>query len=109
MLSALLGELILDKGEMSVDSSHAVGYVAQTAWIQNASVQDNVLFGAAMDPARYRSVIRACGLMPDLEILPGGDKTEIGDRGVNLRFAQCALLCARTSSLSLSLVMESDS
>ena len=56
-----------------------VAYVAQQAWIQNLSLRDNVLFGAPYDEERYRTVIEACALQPDLDILPAGDMTEIGE------------------------------
>jgi len=56
-----------------------VAYVAQQAWIQNMSLRDNILFGAAFDERRYRAVIEACALQPDLDILPAGDMTEIGE------------------------------
>lgn len=57
-----------------------IAYVAQQAWIQNATLRDNILFGKPFDPVRYDKVIDACALRPDLEILPAGDKTEIGEK-----------------------------
>lgn len=57
-----------------------VAYVSQQAWIQNATVRDNILFNSAYDCARYEHVIDSCSLRPDLEILPAGDLTEIGER-----------------------------
>ena len=58
----------------------SVAYVSQQAWIQNATVRDNILFSRAFDSARYEHVIDSCALRPDLEILPAGDMTEIGER-----------------------------
>ena len=52
------------------------------------SVRDNITFGSEYNPRRYKATIEACGLRPDFEILPGGDKTEIGDRGINLSGGQ---------------------
>ena len=57
-----------------------VAYVSQQAWIQNATVRDNILFNSAYDCGRYEHVIGSCSLRPDLEILPAGDLTEIGER-----------------------------
>jgi len=57
----------------------SVAYVAQQAWIQNLSLRDNILFGAPYDEERYHTVIEACALQPDLDILPAGDMTEIGE------------------------------
>lgn len=56
-----------------------MAYVAQQAWIQNLSLRDNILFGAPYDEQRYCAVIEACALQPDLDILPAGDMTEIGE------------------------------
>lgn len=52
----------------------------QQAWIQNATVKDNILFGKAKNESLYQKTIKACALGPDLQILPGGDQTEIGEK-----------------------------
>ena len=57
-----------------------MAYVSQQAWIQNATLQDNVLFGKPLQSTRYDNILDACALKPDLEILPGGDQTEIGEK-----------------------------
>ena len=54
--------------------------MAQQAWIQNATLRDNILFGKDYDHEKYEKVLEACALKPDLEILPGGDMTEIGEK-----------------------------
>jgi len=58
----------------------SVAYVSQQAWIQNVTLRDNILFSRAFDSARYEHVIDSCALRTDLEILPAGDSTEIGER-----------------------------
>ena len=58
----------------------SVAYVSQQAWIQNVTLRDNILFSRAFDSARYEHVIDSCALRTDLEILPAGDATEIGER-----------------------------
>jgi ATP-binding cassette subfamily C (CFTR/MRP) protein 1 len=75
LLSAILGELSKISGR--VNTKGTVAYVAQQAWIQNATLRDNILFGKPYDPSRYDKVVEACALGPDLEILPAGDKTEV--------------------------------
>ena len=65
-----------------------IAYVSQTAWIPTGTIQENILFGSAMDPYRYREAIEKCALVKDLEMLPFGDQTEIGERGVNLSGGQ---------------------
>ena len=58
----------------------SVAYVPQQAWIQNATLKDNILFGKNLYSVKYQRTIEACALGPDLEILPGGDETEIGEK-----------------------------
>ena len=65
-----------------------VAYVPQQAWIQNATVEYNIYFGSKADKSRYRKVLDACALVPDLQMLPGGDQTEIGEKGINLSGGQ---------------------
>lgn len=57
-----------------------MAYVPQQAWIQNATLRDNILFGNAYNEQKYCSVLDACALTQDLEVLPGGDQTEIGEK-----------------------------
>ena len=57
-----------------------IAYVPQQAWIQNATVKDNILFGKQLKGMLYTKTIQSCALDPDLEILPGGDMTEIGEK-----------------------------
>ncbi|CRL00440.1 CLUMA_CG013703, isoform D [Clunio marinus] len=86
LVSAFLGEM--DKVSGRVNTVGKIAYVPQQAWIQNATLQENILFGRPMDLAKYNNVIQACALKPDLEILPGGDQTEIGEKGINLSGGQ---------------------
>ena len=58
----------------------STAYVPQQAWIQNATLQENVLFGQAFEPALYQRIIEACALEPDIKILTAGDMTEIGEK-----------------------------
>ena len=65
-----------------------VAYVPQQAWIMNASLKDNIIFGGPLDHAWYQHVIDACCLTQDIQMLPAGDDTEIGERGINLSGGQ---------------------
>ncbi|CAO3589839.1 unnamed protein product [Absidia cylindrospora] len=67
-----------------------VAYVAQTAWLQNATIRDNILFGLPYIKDRYDSTLWACSLLSDLDVLVDGDMTEIGERGINLSGGQRA-------------------
>uniref|UniRef100_A0A674N5W4 ABC-type glutathione-S-conjugate transporter n=1 Tax=Takifugu rubripes TaxID=31033 RepID=A0A674N5W4_TAKRU len=86
LLSAMLGETEKRCGHVTVKGS--VAYVPQQAWIQNATVQDNILFGREKLKTWYQRVLEACALLPDLDILPAGDATEIGEKGLNLSGGQ---------------------
>ncbi|XP_051024187.1 LOW QUALITY PROTEIN: multidrug resistance-associated protein 1 [Acomys russatus] len=86
LLSALLAEM--DKVEGHVALKGSVAYVPQQAWIQNDSLRENILFGHPLQERYYKAVLEACALLPDLEILPSGDRTEIGEKGVNLSGGQ---------------------
>lgn len=52
----------------------------QQAWIQNATLKDNILFGSDVDEQKFQTVVEACALQPDLDLLPGGAQTEIGEK-----------------------------
>uniref|UniRef100_A0A674BJY3 Canalicular multispecific organic anion transporter 2-like n=1 Tax=Salmo trutta TaxID=8032 RepID=A0A674BJY3_SALTR len=86
LVSALLGEMEKMEGDISIRGS--VAYVPQQAWIQNATLRDNILFGKAYNEQKYRCCLEACALTQDLEVLPGGDLTEIGEKGINLSGGQ---------------------
>nr|XP_036847848.1 multidrug resistance-associated protein 1 isoform X4 [Manis javanica] len=86
LLSALLAEM--DKVEGHVAIKGSVAYVPQQAWIQNDSLRENILFGRQLQEQHYKTIIEACALLPDLEILPSGDRTEIGEKGMNLSGGQ---------------------
>ncbi|KAM4895242.1 ATP-binding cassette sub-family C member 5 isoform 7-T7 [Sylvia borin] len=86
LISAILGQMTLLEGSIAVSGTFA--YVAQQAWILNATLRDNILFGKDYDEERYNTVLNGCCLRPDLAILPNGDLTEIGERGANLSGGQ---------------------
>ncbi|KAG0199404.1 Multidrug resistance-associated protein 1 [Mortierella sp. GBA30] len=86
LLSALIGDMYKLEGKVQI--SGRIAYVPQQAWIINATLRDNVLFGNEYDESRYRHVLFACGLEPDIAMLPAGDATEIGERGINLSGGQ---------------------
>ncbi|CAM0912877.1 unnamed protein product [Alopecurus aequalis] len=86
LLSAVLGEVPKTEGTIQVCGK--VAYISQNAWIQTGTVQDNILFGSPMDRERYQDTLARCSLVKDLEMLPYGDCTQIGERGVNLSGGQ---------------------
>ncbi|KAL2507648.1 ABC transporter C family member 14 [Forsythia ovata] len=86
VLASILGEMKKLSGKVRVCGSTA--YVAQTSWIQNGTIQENILFGLPMSRERYQEVIRVCCLEKDMEMMEFGDQTEIGERGINLSGGQ---------------------
>ncbi|KAK3429402.1 hypothetical protein EUGRSUZ_E00827 [Eucalyptus grandis] len=86
LLAAILGEVPHIDGMVRVHGRMA--YVSQTAWIQTGTIQENILFGSALDSVKYREVIQKCSLAKDIEMFPFGDQTQIGERGVNLSGGQ---------------------
>jgi ATP-binding cassette subfamily C (CFTR/MRP) protein 1 len=86
LLLTLLGELAHKGGECRVGGS--LGYVAQNPWVISDSIRNTVLSGKPFDPKRYATAIRASGLISDINSLPHGDSTQIGERGINLSGGQ---------------------
>ncbi|ODN01265.1 Multidrug resistance-associated protein 1 [Orchesella cincta] len=85
LLSAILGDMKYS-GECIVRGS--IAYVPQIAWILNGTLRENICFGLTYDKVKYNNVIQACSLSPDVEMLPAGDMTEIGEKGINLSGGQ---------------------
>ncbi|EJD45444.1 ATP-dependent bile acid permease [Auricularia subglabra TFB-10046 SS5] len=91
LLQALAGEMRKTAGDVVLGGTLA--YAQQAPWIVNATLRDNIIFGEPVDEARYQKVLRACSLLPDLETLARGDRTEIGEKGINLSGGQKARVC----------------
>lgn len=95
LLASILGEADLLDGDIEAPSAangRPVAFVSQTPWLQNATVEQNILFGSKMDRERYNRVVAACALLPDLAALTDGDQTQVGLRGVKLSGGQKARL-----------------
>ncbi|KAH8232361.1 hypothetical protein KR032_004783 [Drosophila birchii] len=88
LIQAVLGELPATSGSLRVNGSYS--YAAQEPWLFTGSVRQNILFGLEWDKHRYRTVIKKCALERDLELLPYGDKTIVGERGASLSGGQKA-------------------
>ncbi|KAJ2867314.1 hypothetical protein GGH94_000943 [Coemansia aciculifera] len=106
VLSALIGEMTLLSGQVLIPTSVSerasagqfggqtttvlsdIAYVSQEPWLRNATIRDNILFGETYCQNRYEQVLRVCALIPDLRILPAGDMSEVGERGITLSGGQ---------------------
>ncbi|KAM3195240.1 hypothetical protein ACQJBY_071378 [Aegilops geniculata] len=86
LLAAVLGEVPKTVGTIQICGK--IAYISQNAWIQTGTMQENILFGSSMDRERYHNTLARCSLVKDLEMLPYGDCTQIGERGVNLSGGQ---------------------
>lgn len=86
LAAGVLGEVPHVRGK--IDVSGSIAYVPQEAWIINATVRSNILFGKPYDEKLYKEVVGAAALETDFQIMPAGDSTEIGDRGINLSGGQ---------------------
>ncbi|RDB25946.1 Multidrug resistance-associated protein 1 [Hypsizygus marmoreus] len=103
VLQALIGEMRRTRGEV-VFGGH-VAYVPQSPWIRNTTLRENVLFGQPDDEQRFRDVVRACRLEHDMEALPHGEHTEIGEKGINLSGGQKARVSLARAAYSQSEVV----
>ncbi|XP_073119316.1 ABC transporter C family member 10-like [Henckelia pumila] len=86
LLAAILGEVPITAGTVQVHGT--IAYAPQSAWIQTGSIRENILFGSTFDGNKYQDTLNRCSLVKDLELLPFGDLTEIGERGVTLSGGQ---------------------
>ena len=86
LLAALLGQMKIVEGEFKVYGS--ISYTPQEAWLLNMSLKDNIIFGSDFDITTYNKVIKVSALVRDLKLMADGDRTEIGERGINLSGGQ---------------------
>ncbi|KAI0717423.1 multidrug resistance-associated ABC transporter [Cerioporus squamosus] len=108
LLQALIGEMRKTRGDCVFSSIAA--YVPQSAWIMNATLRQNIIFGEREDEAKFREIVKACCLEPDLEMLPNGEDTEIGEKGINLSGGQKARVSlARAAYSGADIVLMDDS
>ncbi|CEG39052.1 atp-binding cassette superfamily [Plasmopara halstedii] len=86
LLSGILGNARCSNGDVCLRGS--VAFVSQQPFIQNATVRENVCFGLPFNEEKYTEALRVSSMVKDLVSLPGGDMTEIGEKGINLSGGQ---------------------
>ncbi|CAN3376554.1 hypothetical protein DIURU_002695 [Diutina rugosa] len=89
LLDAISGHMTATGGTITINGN--LLFCGQP-WAQNATIRENIIFGLPFDRTWYDQVIYACSLQADLAILPGGDLTEVGERGITLSGGQKARL-----------------
>ncbi|XP_040293692.1 ATP-binding cassette sub-family C member 9 isoform X5 [Bufo bufo] len=111
LLLAILGEMQPLEGRVCWNNKnrYSVAYAGQKPWLLNATVEENITFGSPFIKQRYKAVTEACCLQPDIDLLPFGDQTEIGERGINLSGGQRQRICvARALYQNTSIVFLDD-
>lgn len=88
LLNVILKELPVNSGTAQINGK--IAYASQEPWLFAGSVRQNILFGKKMDSFRYDRVIKVCQLKRDFSLLPYGDKTIVGERGISLSGGQRA-------------------
>ncbi|XP_030838051.1 multidrug resistance-associated protein 4 isoform X2 [Strongylocentrotus purpuratus] len=88
LLMAMMNELPTQTGDVIV--SGKIAYTAQQPWVFSGTLRDNILFGKKFDPDKYKEALKVCALKTDIELLPDGDLTLVGDRGITLSGGQRA-------------------
>ncbi|CAH1408377.1 unnamed protein product [Nezara viridula] len=86
LLAGILGHLYMTRGKLCREGVCA--YVSQQPWLVNATLRENILFGEKFIARKYYDVVQCCDLGVDIDSLPAGDNTEVGERGVNLSGGQ---------------------
>ena len=82
--------ILIQNNNTKIIVNGKINYVGQEAWIQNNTVQNNILFYQPFNVEKYHKILNLCELNQDLNTFPGGDLTEIGEKGVNLSGGQKA-------------------
>ncbi|XP_071784244.1 ATP-binding cassette sub-family C member 9-like [Asterias amurensis] len=89
LAQAILGEMKTLSGSVKLKKKkNTIAYAAQKPWLINGSLRENILFGQPYHAKRYHKVLKACALQADIDVLPAGDLTEIGEKGLNLSGGQ---------------------
>lgn len=88
LLHVIIGELDIDHGDCKINGS--ISYASQETWLFEGTVRSNIIFIEEFDQNRYKEVVRVCGLERDLKLMPNGDMTIVGERGISLSGGQKA-------------------
>jgi len=87
-VQVILGELPSSAGDLKINGT--ISYASQRSWMFPGTIRENVIFDQLHDEMKYRQVLKVCALERDLDRLPRGDLTQVGERGTSLSGGQCA-------------------
>ncbi|XP_067145213.1 ATP-binding cassette sub-family C member 4-like [Centruroides vittatus] len=88
LLMSVLGEIPITSGEVCVKGK--ISYASQEAWVFNATVKENILFGEEYQEDKYRKILHVTALEKDIRLFPKGDLTIVGERGIIMSGGQKA-------------------
>lgn len=88
LFQVIIGELDLDEGSIEINGK--LSYAGQEPWLYESSIRNNILFVEEYDEKRYNEVCKVCALERDFDLLPNGDATICGERGISLSGGQKA-------------------
>ncbi|XP_037038323.1 probable multidrug resistance-associated protein lethal(2)03659 isoform X2 [Bradysia coprophila] len=88
LLNVIIGELDVDRGYCRINGS--ISYACQETWLFEGTIRSNIIFIEEFDQTRYKEVVRVCGLERDFKLMPNGDMTVVGERGISLSGGQKA-------------------
>jgi ATP-binding cassette subfamily C (CFTR/MRP) protein 1 len=112
LCKVILGEAPIAQGEVTMGFGWLpgkVGFCDQTPYLSNTTIRQNIVGFSAFDEARYNEVIEASMLLPDLAVLPQGDQTKVGSKGITLSGGQKSRVCiARALYLDSSFLVFDD-
>ncbi|KAL4884486.1 putative ABC transporter [Aspergillus karnatakaensis] len=106
LLHSIMSEVPYTSGLVSVQETDTA-FCAQTPWLTNTNVRENIVGASHFDPVWYKTVVKACALHRDFAQLPYGDRSMIGSKGILLsggqkvRLALARALYAKKSLLIL--------
>lgn len=108
LLLAMLGQATITSGSIAI-SDTAINYCGQEIWLQNTSIQENIIGEFQLDQKWYDEVVDACLLRSDIAQLPGNNRYIIGTKGAKLsRSQRQRLALARTVYAKASLTLLDD-
>ncbi|KAK2609212.1 hypothetical protein QQS21_002294 [Conoideocrella luteorostrata] len=87
LLKAIIGEAHVFEGLVYVEQ-RSIAFCDQSSWLRNVSMKENIIGQSNYDEDWYNVVIEACLLSDDIQQLPNGDETMVGNGGSSLSGGQ---------------------